>query len=461
MKVYDIAVIGAGPAGEKAALKAAKFGSKVVVIERHFEPGGAGTLSGTLPSKSLRETAQYLDRLHDDHLSGFKADLGHQMTIQELMHRNNLVTTVRIEHIYHQFDVHGVDYLPGCARFIGPHQLEVTRQKTGEVEVIEAKKFIIAVGTKPYHPPNIDFAHPRILDSGSVLHLNELPKSLLVYGGGVIGCEYACIFAKLGTQVTLVESRGQLLDFLDEDISNRLGKEMQLQGIQLKLGDGYTKVTGDEHSVTLDLEDGVQFQADYLLYANGREGFSSDLGVENVGIQLNSRKQIDVNSNYQTSVPHIYAVGDINGMPSLVSISNEEGRMAARHAVKGTPGRRYDNDFVSAIYTIPELAMYGPTEKMLKEKGVNYGVGIAEYKDLARALIIGDQIGMIKLLFDKADLKLLAAHVVGQQSGEMIHLAMSVIHFGGTLRFFSDQVFNFPSLSAGFKVAALNGIENL
>jgi len=461
MKVYDIAVIGSGPAGEKAALEAARYGAKVVVIERHFAPGGAGTLSGTLPSKSLRETAQYLDRLHSDQLCGIKADLEHQLTIQELMYRKNFVTTTRIDSIFEQFDQNGIDYLPGRARFLGPDSLEVVGLTANPHEVIKAKKFIIAVGTKPYHPPTVDFSALRVLDSSSILHLRELPKSLLVFGGGVIGCEYACIFSKLGTKVTLVEPRGQLLDFLDADISHRLEQEMVNQGIELVLGCGFDTITAVENQVELKLKNGELYHSDYLLYANGREGFAGDLELENVGIELNNRKQIDVNDNYQTVVPHIYAVGDINGLPSLVSISNEEGRMAARHAIKGIPGKRYENDFVSAIYTIPELAMYGPTETMLKEAGVNYGVGIAEYKDLARGLILGDNVGMIKLLFEKSTLKLLSAHIIGEQSSEMIHLAMSVIHFGGTLDFFIEQVFNFPSLSTGFKVAAINGVEQL
>ncbi|OGH04698.1 MAG: NAD(P)(+) transhydrogenase [Candidatus Lambdaproteobacteria bacterium RIFOXYD1_FULL_56_27] len=456
---YDVAVIGSGPAGEKAALEAARLGAKTLVIERLADPGGAGTLSGTIPSKSLRETVIFLERRTFDRYASVRSEPAPMLTVGELMDRKNRVIAARVAEILAGYRKAGVDFLQGRAHFLVPQLLGV-ESKAGPTQV-RAQKTIIAVGTSPYHPPGVDFSCPRILDSDRILELKELPQSLLVYGGGVIGCEYACIFARLGCLVTLVEPRGQVLNFLDSDLSLALVRAMSASGVQFRLGQDFESLKGQTDRVRLTLKTGEVLESQYLLYANGRQGNVQGLGLEQVGIEVNHRNQIEVNENYQTLIPHIYAVGDIIGMPSLVSISNEEGRMAARHSVTGQRGHKITGPYPCAVYTLPEVAMIGPTEEALKQSGKEYKVGIAHYQDLARGEILGVQEGLIKLLFEPSTGKLLAVHILGQQASELIHIGQAVMAFGGTVHYFVEEIFNFPSLSSGYKVAALNGLKAL
>ena len=457
METYQIAVIGSGPAGEKAAIEAARLGAKVAIIEQGQEPGGAGVISGTMPSKSLRETVLYLDRLNNDRISGIERELGHKMTLRELMYRKDMVTALRVHKIRAQYKEAGVELILGKARLYGPHQIEIEQSNKPAIQ-IKADKIIIAVGTGPYHPPDVDFTKSKILDSDKILDLPETPKSLIVYGGGVIGSEYASIFAKMSVPVTLVEPRGNLLDFLDPDLSSYLAQSLMANKVELHLGESYKTITADQNQVVVRLNSGDQLTAQYLLYANGRQGHSADLGLEKLGVELNHRLQIPVNNNYQTSLPHLYACGDIIGPPSLVSISNEEGRMAARHAVLGEPGRRITEAIPCAVYTLPELAMMGPTETDLIKAGVDYLAGACLFTELARGLILGVEEGLLKLLFERETKKLLSVHIMGQGASELIHLGQAVIAFGGTIDYFVNSVLNFPSLTSAYKVAALNGL---
>ncbi|MDT8446720.1 MAG: Si-specific NAD(P)(+) transhydrogenase [bacterium] len=457
---YDVVVIGSGPAGEKAALEAAALGAKTLIIERWGAPGGAGTLSGTLPSKSLRETVQYVDSLTHDEINGIASELGRPLTIKELMHRKNRVIDQRVDSIYRAYEGAGVTFISGAGKLVGTHQVAITPRPSHGPSQVTAKSIIIAVGTSPYHPPDIDFDHFRILDSDKILNLEEMPKSLIVYGAGVIGSEYASIFAKLGCSVTIVEPRGKLMDFLDADLSVSVARAFMNHGVALKLGRHYKAIEGSADQVLLRLENGEEVRGDYLLYANGRQGQAEGMGLEAQGIELNHRKQLSVNENYQTKLPHIYAVGDIIGLPSLVSISNEEGRMAARHAILGEPGHRITGHFPCAIYTIPEVSMMGPTEQELEADGVDYVVGRAFFGELARGLIMGVHEGMIKLIFERSSRKLLAVHLFGEGASELVHIGQAVMCFGGKLDYFTDEIFNFPSLASGYKVAAHNALQH-
>lgn len=458
---YDIAVIGSGPAGEKAALEASGLGAKVVVIEKGIRPGGAAVITGTIPSKSLRETVKHVELISEDEISGIKVRPDHKLTIPELMNHKNNVISDRVEDIVETYKKNGVDYIFGKARFQTPHELFIECTANTESMTITADKFIIAVGTNPYHPAGIEFDGKFILDSDTVLQLEKIPESLAIIGGGVIGSEYASIFCRLGTRVTLIDTRGALLDFIDHDISEALAVQMKEDGVALCLGCNYKDIKVENEAVVIGLDSGEQIRASAMLFANGRQGMADELNLEVCGLEINKRNQLEVDDNYQTRVPHIYAVGDVIGFPSLVSVSNEEGRMAARSAVLGDKTRRVGSDIPFGIYTIPEISMIGPTEKELIKQGVPYGVGICRFRDLARGLIIGDRKGMVKLLFNRETRELLAVHMFGKTASELIHIAQAVIHFKGKIDYFLDNVFNFPTLSSSFKVAARQGLKAL
>lgn len=460
--IYDIAVIGSGPAGEKSALEASSLGAKVVVIEKGIRPGGASVITGTIPSKSLRETVKYVESISENQLSGIEiTNLDRKLTIQELMHRKNTVVTERVDDILSTYKGTDVDYVFGKARFVSENELEIACTENNESMSIKAKKFIIAVGTNPYHPADIEFDGRLILDSDSILQLERIPETLAIYGGGVIGCEYASIFCRLGTKVYLMDPRGALLDFIDHDISQALAVQMQQDGVELCLGCQYKSVETKTDQVNITLTSGEVITTSAFLFANGRQGMADELNLEACGLEINRRNQLEVNSAYQTKVPHIYAVGDVIGFPSLVSVSNEEGRMAARSAVLGEKTHRVGSDIPFGIYTIPEISMIGPTEKELIAKNVPYGVGICHFKDLARGLIIGDRKGMLKLLFNKETHELLAVHMFGHMAAELVHIAQAVINYNGKIEYFLDNVFNFPTLSASFKVAARAGLSHI
>ena len=459
--IYDIAVIGSGPAGEKAALEASDLGAKVVVIEKGMRPGGASVITGTIPSKSLRETVKYIESVSGNNVSGIQFSLDRKITIPELMHRKNNVVSERVDDIVETYQKAGVDYIFGKAHFVSSNELEIECTEDNAKMSVKADKFIIAVGTNPYHPAEIDFDGRYILDSDSILYLDEIPESLAIIGGGVIGCEYASIFCRLGTKVSLIDPRGALLDFIDHDVSAALAFQMERDGVALCLGCQYQTVAVVDDQVQVTLDTGEIISASALLFANGRQGMADELNLQACGLEVNRRNQLEVNDCYQTKVPHVYAIGDVIGFPSLVSVSNEEGRMAARSIVLGEKTHRVGFDIPYGIYTIPEISMIGPTEQQLIEQKIPYGVGVCQFKNLARGLIIGDRKGVLKLLFQRENHRLLAAHMYGQMASELIHIAQSVIHFEGKIEYFLDTVFNFPTLSASFKVAARDGLNQL
>ena len=458
IKKYDIAVIGSGPGGEKAAIEAARLGAKTVIIEKGSKPGGAGLITGTIPSKSLRETVKYVESLSQSSISGIDVCRDKRLTVQELMYRKKKVIEHRVDDIMGAYEKNSIDFIAGTAKFNSSNRLVIHKGKeTGDVTV-QAEKIIIAVGTKPYHPDNLNFDAEYILDSDTILQLKDIPESLTVIGGGVIGCEYATIFSKMGTKVTIIDSNMMILNFIDHDISNALTYEMQKDGVQLKLGTAYETVQVLNNHVVTTLMNGEKIKTSALLCASGREGMTDGLNLKVCGLKTNSRNQLEVNSNYQTAVPNIYAVGDVIGFPSLVSVSNEEGRMAAQHAVSNKKGSRIGSDIPYGIYTMPEISMTGLTEDQAKKEKIPYVVGTCQFKDLARGLIIGHKEGMLKLLFHSKTQKLLGVHIFGQSAAELIHIGQCVIAFNGSIDYFLKTVFNFPTLSAAYKVAARNAL---
>ncbi len=457
--LYGLAVIGSGPAGEKAALEASSLGASVAVIEKGYDPGGASVITGTIPSKSLRETVKYISSLSEKEISGIDSDLKRKVTVEELMHRKNKVVSNRVRRILDIYKKSKITYIQGEAKFLSPKTIEINQ--SGKQFRINAQKTIIAVGTRPYHPPDITFDHKRILDSDSILTLKTIPEEMAVYGGGVIGCEYASIFAKLGTKVHLIDPRGKILDFVDSDLTSRLIELMEESGITAHLGENYEKIHIENQSVHILLKSGKQLQFPILLYANGRQGLAKSLALENCNIVPNSRDQLDVNQNYQTSVPTIYAAGDIIGFPSLVSVSNEEGRLAALHAVLGQEVQRFGVEIPSAIYTLPEIATIGPKESDCEKDDIPYLSGICYFKDLARGYMIGEKNGLLKLIFNRDTLELIAVHILGQSAAELVHIGQAVINHKGKVDYFIDNVFNFPTLSLAYKVAARDGLCKL
>lgn len=458
---FDIVVIGAGPGGEKAALEAVALGKRVAVIEKADHPGGASVISGTLPSKSLRETVQYIESISNKEISGFDISLNRDISIKQLMHRRKVVMEKRIDDIEQNYRISGVRYIQGEASFIDKNRLNVEVKSSGQSCEVVGDIIIIAVGTRPYHPPDVEFDHKYILDSDTILTLDEIPKDIAIYGGGVIGCEYASIFSKLGTRVYLIDPRGTLLDFIDHELSLTLAYFMQSSGVVLRLGEQYNKISVKNKKVSIHLNSGRTIHVSRLLYANGRQGTADKLKLESCDLEMNSRSQLDVNHNYQTRIPNIYAVGDIIGFPSLVCAANEEGRRAARHAVSGEEVDRVGGQMPVGIYTVPEIAAIGLTEKQLMKEKVNFEVGICQFKDLARGLIIGDKSGMLKLLFHCETHELLGVHILGSNATELIHIGQAVMKYKGKVEYFVEAVFNFPTLSSAYKVAARDGLSRL
>ena len=457
---FDVVVIGAGPAGEKAALKAAELGAKVAIVEKEADPGGAGIITGTIPSKAIRETTLFINQLKRKELSGFEVNIPQRLSVPEIFHRQRHVSKEMSAKIYRDFQEKGVVYYRGFASFQNPHQILVQKKDSDDV-LLETKKTIIAVGTSPYHPPDIDFSGQAILDSDSILKIPELPRSLSIYGGGVIGCEYATIFTRLGTRVYLISPKPTLLNFIDHDLSLAMNYTMLQSKITLRLGEEYRTIEEKEGRVEVALQSGKTIETEYLLYANGRQGNSEGLKLENCGVAVNSRKQLTVNEYYQTSDPDIYAVGDIIGFPSLVSTGNEQGRIAARHAILGKAKPLNASRIPLAVYTIPEIAMVGETEETLTAAGVPYETGICYFRDLARAKLVGEEDGLLKLIFDPTSQRILGVHIMGYYASDLIHTGQAVIHYQGGLDYFVESVINYPTLSSAYKLAAIDGINRL
>ncbi len=462
MKNYDVLVIGSGPGGQKAAMQAAKLGKKVAIIERKPFVGGAGLHTGTLPSKTLRETALFFAAFKQRAIIGFQFSPGKEITLSELMHRKTEVIRQQMEVILDQFMRNNVEIIYAEASFLDAHDLLV-RMNGGATEELYADFIVIATGTRPSRPADVPFDLEHIYDSDSILGLDRIPYNLTIVGGGVIGCEYACIFAALGVKVNLIEKKERLLSFADEEIVNNLMYWMRHSGVTLRLNEEVVDIAVESRGrVAVSLKSGKEVVSEKLLYTMGRVGNTDMLNLGAIGVKADARGLIHVSDSYQTAVPNIYAVGDVIGFPSLASTSMEQGRRAVCHAFqKEGVTCEIAGHLPFGIYTIPEISMVGENEEGLTAKGIPYEVGSAYFHEVARGQIIGDVHGMLKLLFNRKTHALLGVHIIGEKASELIHIGQAVLNYGGPVDYFKDVVFNYPTLSDAYKEAALNGLNKL
>lgn len=458
---FDLCVIGSGPAGEKGAAQAAYFGKRVCLVERAPKPGGAAVNTGTIPSKTLRETALYLSGLRQRGLYGVEYRLKSDITIGDFMHRERAVVEASWQLIEQNIERHGITKVKGAARFVDPKTVEVDRY--GEAaRRITADLFLIATGSRPSHPEEIPFDGRVVMDSDDILTLTQIPRRLVVIGGGVIGCEYAGIFAALGVRVTLINSRERLLMQLDADLSDALRVEMTRRlGVQVMLDASVTNVGVEGDLATVTLGDGRELAADCVLYCAGREGNSGDLGLEKAGVEVNARGFVTVDAQYRTSVPTIFAAGDIIGFPALASTAMEQARVAMCHGFDLRYKTEMSTVLPYGVWTVPEVATVGLGEDEARRNGLSAEVGKASFRANPRGQIIGDTEGFVKLIFDTGDQRLLGASVFGEGACELIHIPAAVLQFGGSLDYFIQSVFNYPTLSDAFKYAAYDGLQRL
>jgi len=456
---YDLIVIGSGPAGQKGAIAAAKLRKRVAVIDRREMVGGCSLHLGTIPSKTMREAILYLTGMRQRTFYGADYRAKEDISAADLSQRVDVVLEREIDVVKAQLRRNGVTTINGMARFADAHTIEI-EASDGTTVQITADTILIACGTRPAENPLIVTDGQRVFNSDQLLHLPLIPRELIVVGGGVIGLEYAAMMTALGTRVTLVEQRPTLLDFADHEIIESLAHHLREEGVTFRLGEQVKSVTRENDRVSAHLESGKTVKGDALLYAVGRQANSDLLRLEAAGIAADDRGRIKVNEYFQTAVPHIYAAGDVIGFPALAATSMEQGRLAVSHSL-GLPMKTAPHLLPFGIYTIPEISMVGRTERDLTTAKVRYEVGISRFSELARAQMIGDERGMLKLLFDPDTLRLLGVHVMGESATEIIHIGQAVLALGGTIDYFRDTVFNYPTLAEAYKVAALNGMNKV
>ena len=459
MNDYDMVVLGSGPAGRKAAISAAKLGKKTAVVERHLSVGGVSVHRGTIPSKTLREAASYLSGIRQRELYGSAYRVKEKITIQDLTFRTQRVIEAEVNVVRDQLIRNYIDILPGHGCFMDPHRILV--QSDGGNRVLSGDKIVLAVGTTPARPEDIEFDDRKIIDSDGLLKLQELPRTMAFIGSGIVGSEYATIFRTLGVRVTLVDGRARPLEFVDDEIEDALYYNMRDQGITLRFGERVESITRtDDDRVRVVMESGKELKCDSAMFAAGRQGASKELNLEGIGLVPDSRGRLKVDEHYRTEIEHIYAVGDIIGFPSLASTSAEQGRLAAMHAF-GVKTEKSFSLLPFGIYTIPEISMIGPTEGKLTEDSVPYETGLARFRELSRSHISGGDDGVLKLLFHRETRQLLAVHILGESATELVHIGQAVIEHNGTIDYFRDAVFNYPTLAEAYKVAALDGLNKL
>jgi len=455
---YDLAVVGSGPGGQKAAFAAAKLGKRVAIIERGQElVGGVCLHTGTIPSKTIREAILHLTgfRQRDAYPDQYRQK--RRITMDDLRRKLAQVSRTEWEVLQDQFNRNGVDVVAGEASFVDPNTLHI--EAGDESVTIRADKILLAPGTKPARPANIPFDGHTVFDSDEFLSLDHIPRSMVVVGAGVIGVEYGLMFATLGSRVTLIDSHERLLDFCDREIVDGLVHHARSLGVTLRLGEAVSDIHKVKHGVAVELESGKRVIGETVLFSVGRQGDTERLNLDAAGLTADKRGRLSCNESFQTEAPHIYAVGDIVGFPALASASMEQGRQAVCHA--------FDHPFHAwehmpyGLFTVPEISLVGKNERQLTEEHVPYEVGTARFSEIARGQIVGDTTGMLKLLFHRETLELLGVHCIGESATEIVHIGQAVMSLGGTIEYFRDTVFNYPTMAECYKVAALEGLNKL
>jgi NAD(P) transhydrogenase len=455
MLEYEMVVIGSGPGGQKAAIAAAKLGKSVAVVEQRQMLGGVCVNTGTIPSKTLREAVLYLTGMNQRELYGASYRVKDKITPADLLSRTQHVIGKQADVVRNQLMRNRVDLIPGQGRFRDEHTLLVEDHSRGERTTVSGEHIIIATGTKPARPEGVEFDEDRVLDSDGILDLKSIPASMVVVGAGVIGVEYASMFAALGTKVTIVEKRDAMLEFCDPEIIEALRFHLRDLAVTFRFGEEVTTVQVGAQGTVTSLASGKKIPAETVMYSAGRQGQTEHLDLENAGLEADNRGRIFVDEDFRTKVDHIYAVGDVIGFPALASTSMDQGRVAACHAL-GEPVHGLTALQPIGIYSIPEISYVGATEVDLTKDSVPYEVGVARYRELARGQIAGDSYGMLKLLVSTEDLKLLGVHIFGSNATEMVHIGQAVMGCQGTVEYLVDAVFNYPTFSEAYKVAALD-----
>lgn len=458
---FDLVVIGAGPAGEKGAAQAAYFGKRVALVERSSRPGGAAALNAWVPSKTIREAALYLTGFRRrDVYEGLSLDLDPTFAVARLHARSDAVITAITDDVRDNLDRHGIELVHGTARLTPDHVVRVTTAEGGRRE-LSADAMLVATGSRPFHPPGIPFDDPDVLDSETILGVDQPVRDLVVVGGGAVGCEYASIFGALGAQVTLLDNAPRLVPFLDIDVSDGLAAALRATGMRVALEAGRAQVARREGVLEVTLPTGEVLRPGKVLFAAGRQGNTDDLGLDEVGAPVDDRGRIVVDDCYQTSAAGIYAAGDVIGPPALASVSMEQARVAACHAF-GIPFKQaVDPVTPYGVYSIPEAAAVGLTEQDATAAGIDVEIGVAGLARNSQAIIRGTTEGFVKLVFRRGDRRLLGAHVLGESATELVHQAQAVLRFGGTIDYFIEAVYNVPTLSEAFKYAAYDGLQRL
>jgi NAD(P) transhydrogenase len=461
---YDLLIIGSGPGGHRAAIQGAKLGKRVALAEKNLLVGGVCVHTGTIPSKTLREAAMHLTGYRERAIYGASYTVKDHITMADLLQRAHYVINHEQDVLCYQLRRNGVDIIPGKAVFLDPHTVRIGSENGGASRTVSADKIVIAVGTDTARDPKIAFDGEYIFTSDELLDLENLPMSITVIGAGVIGLEYATIFAAIGIRVTLVDARPRMLDFVDAEVIDTLAYQMRQNRVTFRLGEKVSAVERFEdrgHTrVKISLESGKEFATEKALVSVGRMGATAGLGLETTGIEPDSRGRLKVDEEFQTEVDNIYAVGDIIGFPSLASTSREQGRLAVCNAF-GVPHESIPDLFPYGIYTIPEISVCGKTEEELTDAGVPYEIGKATYREISRGHIIGDEHGFLKLLFHMHTRELLGVHILGEGATELVHIGQAVMAAGGKIDHFVKTVFNYPTLAECYKTAAFNGINRL
>ena len=460
MTSYDLLVIGSGPAGQRSAISAAKLGKRVALVESREVVGGACINTGTIPSKTMREAVLHLSGYNYKSVYGMNYRVKEKITMSDLAFRVQHVIKTEVDVTQAQLSRNNIDMLTGVASFADPTHIVVTNSRGAST--YEAANIMIATGTRPASSPNVPINGRTIINSDQIMNMGDLPKTLIVVGGGVIGVEYTCMFSTLGVRVTLIERRPRLLEFADQEIVEALSYHLRDSRVTMRMNEEVESVEEMADGVVVaNLESKKRVSGDALLYAVGRSGNVDELNLAAAGIEADARGRIPVDENFQTKVPHIYAVGDVIGFPSLASVSMEQGRIAAARAFDDHSVNSNPSYYPYGIYTIPEISFIGKTEEQLTEEDVPYEVGVAYYREIARGQIRGDTTGRLKIIFHRETRTLLGVHIIGEGASELLHIGQAVMALGATINYFADTVFNYPTLAEAYKTAAFNGINKV